>query len=120
MANAPQVRIPYCIKRAVLGNGRLALRTGFSQFGSSRSNGAHPSRNWALRDLGNEYGITLTSSTTRGHGPTESLLMGFVKHTIGISRGDLTRDCLQQLRLWPGCQTVQGIAVLGDLPGRFT
>jgi hypothetical protein len=46
--------------------------------------------------------------------------MGFVKHTIGISRADLTRDCLQQLRLWPGCETVEGVAVLGDLRGRFT
>jgi hypothetical protein len=46
--------------------------------------------------------------------------MGFVKHTIGIVRADLVRDCLQQLRLWPGCETVEGIAVLGDLRGRFT
>jgi hypothetical protein len=38
----------------------------------------------------------------------------FVKHTIGISRGDLTRDCLQQLSLWPGCETVEGLGVLGD------
>jgi hypothetical protein len=46
--------------------------------------------------------------------------MGFLKHTIGISRADLTRDCLQQLRLWPGCETVEGLAVLGDLRGKFT
>jgi hypothetical protein len=46
--------------------------------------------------------------------------MGFVKHTIGISRADLVRDCLQQVRLWPGCETVEGVAVLGDLRGRFT
>ena len=46
--------------------------------------------------------------------------MAFVKHTIGISRADLTRDCLQQLRLWPGCETVEGLAVLGDLRGKFT
>jgi len=46
--------------------------------------------------------------------------MGFIKHTIGISRADLTRDCLQEVRLWPGCETVEGIAVLGDLRGRFT
>ena len=44
---------------------------------------------------------------------------GFVKHTIGISRGDLTRDCLQQLRMWPGCERVEGVAVLGDLRGGF-
>jgi len=33
---------------------------------------------------------------------------------------DLTRDRLQQLRLWPGCGTVAGVAILGDLRGRFT
>jgi hypothetical protein len=46
--------------------------------------------------------------------------MTFVRHTIGISRGDLTRDCLQELRLWPGCETVEGLGVLGDLRGKFT
>jgi hypothetical protein len=46
--------------------------------------------------------------------------MGFVKHTIGISRADLTRDCLRELRLWPGCETIAGVAVLGDLRGKFT
>jgi hypothetical protein len=46
--------------------------------------------------------------------------MGFVKHTIGISRGDLTRDCLPALRLWPGCETVLALAILGDMRGKFT
>jgi len=46
--------------------------------------------------------------------------MGFLKHTVGISREDLTRDCLQQLRLWPGCETVTGVAVLGKLGGKFS
>jgi hypothetical protein len=46
--------------------------------------------------------------------------MGFLKHTIGIARADLIRDCLQEIRLWPGCETVDGVAVLGDLGGRFT
>jgi hypothetical protein len=46
--------------------------------------------------------------------------MGFLKHTVGIGRADLTRDCLQQLRLWPGCETVAGLGVLGDLNGGFT
>ena len=46
--------------------------------------------------------------------------MGFIKHTIGISRADLTRDCMQHLRLWPGCETVEGLAVLGDSSGKFT
>jgi hypothetical protein len=47
--------------------------------------------------------------------------MGFLKHTtIGISRADLTRACLQQLHLWPGCETVGGVTVLGHPRGRFT
>ena len=40
--------------------------------------------------------------------------MGFPRYTIAISRADLTRDCLQHLRLWPGCETVEAVAVLGD------
>jgi hypothetical protein len=46
--------------------------------------------------------------------------MGYFRPTIGISREDLTRDCLQQLRMWPGCETVRSVAVLGDLRGKFT
>jgi hypothetical protein len=50
----------------------------------------------------------------------ETPQMGFVKHTIGISRADLTRDCLQTLRLWPGCERVLAVAVLADMRGKFT
>jgi hypothetical protein len=32
----------------------------------------------------------------------------------------LTRDCLRDLRLWPGCETVEGVAVLADGRGKFT
>jgi hypothetical protein len=46
--------------------------------------------------------------------------MGFSRYTIGIGRADLTRDCLQQLRLWPSCETVEGVAVITDLRGKFT
>jgi hypothetical protein len=46
--------------------------------------------------------------------------MGFLKHTVGISRSDLTRDCLQEIRLWPGCETVEETGVLGDLRGGFS
>jgi hypothetical protein len=46
--------------------------------------------------------------------------MAFVKITIGISREDLTRDCLRDLRLWPGCETVKGVTVLADGGGKFT
>jgi hypothetical protein len=46
--------------------------------------------------------------------------MRFVKNIIAISRQDLTQGCLQELHLWPGCETVQSLGVLGDLHGRFT
>ena len=46
--------------------------------------------------------------------------MGFTRQTIGIGRADLTRDCLQQLRLWPGCETVEGLGVLGNSRGEFS
>jgi hypothetical protein len=46
--------------------------------------------------------------------------MGFQQFTTGIIRADLTRDCIQQLRLWPGCETVEGIAVLGNDGGKFS
>ena len=48
-----------------------------------------------------------------------SRIMVYHRSTTGISRADLARDCLQQLHLWPGCETVQGIAVLGNA-GKFT
>jgi hypothetical protein len=46
--------------------------------------------------------------------------MGFQTFTIGISRADLTRDCLQQVRQWPGCETVEGLAALSAGDGKFT
>jgi hypothetical protein len=47
--------------------------------------------------------------------------MGFENYkTAGITREALTRDCLQELRLWPGCETVEGLAVLAAGRGRFT
>jgi hypothetical protein len=45
---------------------------------------------------------------------------GYFRPTVGISRADLTRDCIQQLRMWPGCEAVEGIAVLAIADGRFT
>ena len=48
------------------------------------------------------------------------VIMGFLKHTIGVNRADLARDCLQELRLWPGCETVEGVAVLKGVRNRFT
>jgi hypothetical protein len=34
--------------------------------------------------------------------------------TIGISYGALRKECLQEIRLWPGCQTVAGIQIVRD------
>jgi len=45
--------------------------------------------------------------------------MGFPRYTTGITREDLTRDCLRELRLWPGCETVEGLAVLMSDDGKF-
>jgi len=46
--------------------------------------------------------------------------MAVVRHTTGIIREDLTRDCLRELRLWPGCETIESLAVLVDRRGKFT
>jgi hypothetical protein len=43
--------------------------------------------------------------------------MVFVRYTIGIRRADLTREWLQELLLWPRCETVESVGVLGDLHG---
>ena len=54
------------------------------------------------------------------HHVAGSVFMGFPRYTSGITREDLTRDCLRELRLWPGCETVGGVAVLVDGRGKFT
>jgi hypothetical protein len=46
--------------------------------------------------------------------------MGCVKKRIAISRQDLAQYCLEEIRQWPGCDTVQSLGVLGDLGGGFT
>jgi hypothetical protein len=48
------------------------------------------------------------------------LVMPLIKHTTGMSREDLTRDCLQQIRLWPGCETVKRVGILGEPCGGFS
>ena len=54
------------------------------------------------------------------HHVAGSVFMGFPKYTSGITREDLTRDCLRELRLWPGCELVESVAVLVDGRGKFT
>ena len=45
--------------------------------------------------------------------------MVFQRFTTGITREDLTQECLRELRLWPGCETVEDVAVLADTGGKF-
>jgi hypothetical protein len=46
--------------------------------------------------------------------------MGRRTYTMAIDRVDLVRECLNELRFWPGCETVEDLGVLGDLSGKFT
>jgi hypothetical protein len=46
--------------------------------------------------------------------------MVFVRPTTAISRADLASDCLQELRLWPGCEAVGTVGVLAGKRDRFT
>jgi hypothetical protein len=39
--------------------------------------------------------------------------------TTGINRADLARRSLEQIRLWPGCETVVSVAVLAGPSNRF-
>jgi hypothetical protein len=34
--------------------------------------------------------------------------------TVGVSYGDLRKDCLEAIRQWPGCETVSGIQIIRD------
>jgi hypothetical protein len=43
-----------------------------------------------------------------------------LRFTTGITREDLARECLRELRLWPGCETVDAVAVLMNDNGKFT
>jgi hypothetical protein len=46
--------------------------------------------------------------------------MVFLRPTTAISRADLVQRCLQELRLWPGCEAVGTIGVLAGPRERFT
>jgi hypothetical protein len=37
-----------------------------------------------------------------------------------ISRADLARECLEELHMWPGCESVVSVAVLSAASDRFT
>ena len=36
------------------------------------------------------------------------------KKTAPISRPDLIRDCIRDVRLWPGCETIREVGILID------
>jgi hypothetical protein len=39
---------------------------------------------------------------------------------VEISRADLAQDCLREIQLWPGCETVEEVGVLADMRGSFS
>jgi hypothetical protein len=43
-----------------------------------------------------------------------------MRRTSVIAREDLVRDCLAELRLWPGCDTVESVGVLASGSGKFS
>ena len=49
-----------------------------------------------------------------------AIAMIFVRPTTAIGRANLARDCLQELRLWPGCESVGTVGVLAGQRDRFT
>jgi hypothetical protein len=45
--------------------------------------------------------------------------MVLLRYTTAISRADLIRDCLNQIRQWPGCETIGAIEIHDDFKGGF-
>jgi hypothetical protein len=45
--------------------------------------------------------------------------MGSLRYTDVIDRASLTKDCLEEVRLWPGCETVHSVAILQDGTDNF-
>jgi hypothetical protein len=41
------------------------------------------------------------------------------RNTKGIERTELARVCLEEIRLWPGCEGVVSVGVLAAPPDRF-
>ncbi len=41
--------------------------------------------------------------------------------TVGLSYGALRKECMEELRQWPGCETVGGIQIMrSNKPGDFS
>ena len=45
--------------------------------------------------------------------------MAQLRFTIGVDRAVPIKDCLTEVGQWPGCETIKGIAVLGESGGSF-
>ncbi|MGY3534016.1 MULTISPECIES: hypothetical protein [Bradyrhizobium] len=43
-----------------------------------------------------------------------------MRYTAGVVRSVLAEECLQEIRLWPGCEAVAEVGVLGDPSGGFS
>jgi hypothetical protein len=41
------------------------------------------------------------------------------RFTKGIKRSELTKQCFDEVRMWPGCGTITEVAVLRDHADRF-
>lgn len=35
-------------------------------------------------------------------------------NTVGVTYGDLRKQCLEAVRQWPGCKTISGIQIIRD------
>ena len=43
-----------------------------------------------------------------------------MRYTAGVVRTALVQECLREIRLWPGCEAVEEVGVLGDPDGGFS
>lgn len=41
------------------------------------------------------------------------------RFTQGVGRSQLAKQCFDEVRMWPGCETIMGVAVLRDGADRF-
>jgi hypothetical protein len=95
---APLTRGPACYKLGVGPRRDTQVRPGLEP--SNPPNPAAPGGGSRLQE----------NRTAAPGGP-----MGFRNYST-INRQDLTRDCLRDLRMWPGWETVDGVTVPGVVP----
>ncbi len=59
------------------------------------------------------YGIVIAYNAIAGG------VMVLMRYTTAIERDELAYVCLEEVRLWPGCESVVSVGVLGVSPDRF-